>query len=106
MEPAILKLLEVGLLQVPFQLYNPYLFFGFWAAFLLAGAIQWLLLKKCQRTWTRWSFVGLTLAGLVTSEVLCQVITGWDLILYMVLYGLFLTFALAIALVCFLLRKR
>ena len=106
MEPAIFKLMEVGLLQIPFQLYNPYLFFGFWISFFAAAAIQRLLLKKCKQTWARWSFAGITLVGLIAGEVLCQVITGWDLILYMVLFGLFLTFALAILLVSLLLRKR
>lgn len=98
MKPAILELWEVGLFQAPFLITQPYLFFGFWIAFFLAFGIQWLLLKKCKRRGGQRSFAGFTLAGLVVSEVLCQVITGWDLIACWVLYALFLTFALGIGL--------
>lgn len=106
---AIKELWEVGFFQIPFYFAEPYfLFFGFWAAFFIAVGVQRLLLKKCKGVWGRWSFAGVTLVGLVAGEVLVRIITGWDRILYLVLYGLFLTFALGISvaalLQCF--RKR
>lgn len=100
MRPAILELWEVGFFQVPFYIGEPYLFCSFWAALLIGVMIQLLLMKKCKRPWARWSFTALTLVGLLVSEILCQVITGWDLLAAMFLYALFLTFLLGIGLVC------
>ena len=102
---AIKELCEVGFFQAPYLVGEP-LFYGFWAAFFLATGIQWLLLKKCKQTWARWSFAMFTLVGLVAGEVLVQIITGWDRILYLLLYGLFLDFALAIGLTALVWRRK
>jgi len=83
--------MEIGLFQVPFHPDNPYLFFPFWGCFLLAIGIQALLLKK-YKTGIRWSFLIFSLIGFFCCEIACQIIIGWDLILWLVLWFLFLTF--------------
>lgn len=102
---AIKELWEVGFFQAPYFVGEP-IFFYFWAAFIPAVGIQHLLMKKCKSTWARWSFAGITLVGLVVGEVLVQIITGWDRILYMLIYGMFLTFAMGIGVAALVHRLR
>lgn len=108
MQPAIAQIAEVGLLQAPF-VPSSILCWFFWVNFLLGGLIQWLLWKKTQHTWIRWSFAGVLVLGLGASELGCQIITGWDLLLPLVVYWWCLTLLLgaaAAALVCYLRRRR
>ena len=107
MRLTIFEAIEVGLLQVPFCPDNPYLFFPFWIGFLLAIGIQYLLLKKCKGA-VRWGFILFSLLGFFCCEIACQIITGWDLILWLVLWFLYLTLLLGAALCTFvyILKKR
>lgn len=90
MQLAIMQLWEAGFFMIPFSPGEPLLFGAFWAVLLIGFLIQLLLLKKC-RSWGRWSFAAVCAIGLAAGEVLCQIITGWDLLAAMLLYALFLT---------------
>ena len=100
---GIVQLWEVGFFQAPFAAGEP-IFFFFWAAVLLGFLIQLLLFKKGRRA--RWSFLWLTLAGTLAGEILCQVITGWDKLAALLLYGLFLAFLPGIGLAGVIFRRR
>ncbi|MBQ7757863.1 hypothetical protein [Anaerotignum sp.] len=102
MRLTIFEAMEVGLFQVPFHPDNPYLFFAFWLCFALAVGIQLLLFKKCKGQ-GRWFFLLLSLCGFLLCEVACQLITGWDLLAWLLLWFLCLTFLLGAGL-CTLLR--
>ena len=93
MRLTIFEAIESGLLQVPFSPDNPYLFFPFWGCLLLAMGIQHLLFRKCKGH-GRWGFIIFSLIGFLFCEIACQIITGWDLILWLILWFLFLTFLL------------
>ena len=61
---------------------------------LLGFAIQFLVLKLCRILWKRRLFPGLVVLGIVAGELACQMITGWELLAVLVLYGC--VFSLAI----------
>lgn len=58
-----------------------------WVSPLLGITIQMIALAKAKRKWARWLFVGILAVILIAAECACQIITGWDLILYLVIYG-------------------
>ena len=91
MRPTFFEAMESGLFQLFFYPpANPYLSLVFWLCFLLAAGIQFLLLKKCSGL-GRWVFLLLSLCGFFFCEIACQIITGWDLILWLLLWFLCLT---------------
>lgn len=90
MEPAIVKAVEVGMHMVPVAFDSP-LCPIFWGCQLAGVIIQLVLLKKGKRRGRRWAFTAVLLIGLLACEIACQVITGWDLILPLVLYFCLLT---------------
>ena len=93
MRLMIFEAIETGLLQVPFYPNNPYLFYPFWGCFLLAIGMQYLLFRKCKGH-GRWGLIILSLVGIFRCEIAYQIVTGWDLILWMLLWFLCLTFLL------------
>ena len=108
MRLTIFEAMEVGLFQVPFHPFlNPYLFFAFWLCFALAVGIQSLLFKKC-KGFGRWAFLVVSLCGFLLCETGCQIITGWDLILWLVCWFLCLTFLLGagVCTVVYVLKKK
>lgn len=102
---GIVQLWEVGFFQAPFAIGEP-IFFFFWAALLIAFAVQLLLLKICKHRWSKWSFLVLSLTGALLGEILCQVITGWDKLAALLLYGLFLSFLPGIGLAQLIFRRK
>lgn len=107
MRLMIIEAIETGMLQVPFYPDNPYLFYPFWGCFLMAIIIQYLLFKKCKHA-GRWGFIILSLFGIFCCEIAYQIITGWDLILWMILWFLCLTFLIGAALctLVYILKKK
>ncbi len=87
MEPAIVKGFEMGTHMVPITFESP-LCWIFWACLLLGFGVQYLLRRK-RSLWLVWP--ALLLAALVGCEIACQIITGWDLILWVILYFYLLT---------------
>ena len=89
MELAIEMAWELGCFHVLFEFGDPRLSALMWGNLLSGFLIQYLVLKKCRRKWAAWVFPGLAAAGLVVMEILCQVTTGWDLLVYLVVYAIF-----------------
>ena len=99
MQLAILQGIEIGMHMLPL----------FWITLLIGGGIQFLLHKKAQSRAGRYWFVVLNCIGMLTCEIACQIITGWDLLLPLFLYWFFLTFFLGAcicAFACSLLQRR
>jgi len=87
MEPAIVKGFEMGTHMVPFTLESP-LCWIFWACLLLGVGIQTLLQRKRS---LRFLWIALLAVGIIACEIACQIITGWDLILWVILHFYLLT---------------
>jgi len=100
MEPAIVKGFEMGTHMVPFTFDSP-LCWTFWGCLLLGGGAQTLLQRKRS---LRFVWMVLLAAGVVGCEIACQIIIGWDLILWVLLHFYLLTM-LAGALLGVLLRR-
>ena len=94
MDLGIMMLAEVGFFHVFFDFSTWMLSVAAWAFLLLGFAIQLLILKLCRTLWKRWLFAMLILMGLIAGELACQMITGLNLLVALVLYGC--VFALAI----------
>lgn len=80
MNIALRELWQIGFLHVLFYP-SHFLFYIGWAAVVLGGLIQWMLLKKAKCTGTKWVFAGLLLFGLLAGETGYQTIIGWDQLL-------------------------
>ena len=93
MDLGIMMLAEVGFFHVFFDFSTWMLSVAAWTFLMLGFSIQLLVLKLCQTLWKRRLFAVLILVGLVAGELACQMITGWDLLGVLVLYGC--VFALA-----------
>lgn len=102
MEPAIMKAFEIGVHMAPVA-FGSVLCPMFWGCLTAGGLVQLLLRKKARSAFGRWAFAGVLGIGLLICEIACQVMTGWDLIVPIVLYFYLLTMlagAGACALVC------
>lgn len=87
MEPAILKGFEMGTHMVPVTFESP-LCWIFWLCLLLGLGAQMLLQRKRS---LRFLWPALLTAGGLGCEIACQIITGWDLILWVLLHFYLLT---------------
>ena len=108
MQTALLLGFEMGTHEIPFHPDSP-LCVIFWLVFLFGVAMQVFLLGTKRRKGTRWSLAILLLIGLVVCEIGCQVITGWDALVPIILYFYLLAMLLGAgvcALVVFLYRKK
>lgn len=94
MELGIMMLAEVGFFGVFFDWSTWLLSMAAWVFLLLGFAIQFLVLKLCRTSWKRRLFPVLLGLGIMAGELACQMITGWDLLAVLVLYGC--VFSLAI----------
>ena len=90
MEPAILKAIEIGMHTAPIVFDSP-LCPIFWGCLLAGSLLQLILLKKAKRRGGRWGFAAALVIGLLVCEIGCQMITGWDLLIPIVLYFYLLT---------------
>ena len=102
MEPAILKGFEMGTHMIPITFESP-LCWIFWACLLLGFGVQCLLQRK-RRLRLAWPV--LLSAGVLGCEIACQIIIGWDLILWVLLYFYVLTLLLGALAGLFLRRIR
>ena len=100
MEPAIVKGFEMGTHTVPIAFDNP-LCWTFWGLLLLGYCVQVLLQRKRN---LRFLWPVFLLAALTGCEVACQIIIGWDLVLWVILHFYVLTL-LAGAVSAMLLRR-
>lgn len=100
MEPALVKGFEMGTHMIPITLESP-LCWIFWACILLGVAFQFVIQRKKR---LRFVCPGFLLAGLVGCEIACQIIIGWDLILWVLLH--FYLLALLLGALLSMLAKR
>ena len=82
------ELWEIGFFHVLVNFGNPWLSLLCWGCILFGFAVQTLLLKKCKGP-VKWAFGGVLLAAAAAGEVLSHIITGWDLLAVLVIYGAF-----------------
>ncbi len=87
------EVIEVGMLEVLVAPDVPWLFIPSWLCVIIGLFIQLRCLKKEK---ARWFMTALAVA-LIASEILCQVITGWDVLIFLVLYGFFIYLLLGAA---------
>ena len=107
MQFALMMGIEMGAHELPFHLDNP-LGIVFWIALLLGAGVQTILSRKVTCRLLRAVWMLFLLLCMLVCEIACQVITGWDLLLPVLLYFYLLTM-LAGALLCVLfcrLRQR
>lgn len=98
MELGIMMLAETGFFSVFFDFSTWMLSVAAWAFLLLGFAIQLLVLKRCRKLWKRRLFTVLLILGVIAGELACQMITGWDLLAVLLLYGCVLSLAIGAAL--------
>ena len=94
MELGIIMLTEVGFFSVFFDWSTWMLSVAAWACLLLGFSIQFLVLKLCRTLWNRRLFPLLLILGVIAGELACQLITGWDLLAVLILYGCVLSLAI------------
>ncbi|MBQ8648227.1 MAG: hypothetical protein IJ484_08805 [Oscillospiraceae bacterium] len=87
MGQGILMLVEIGFFAAFFDFANPYLSVPMYGLVLIGFLIHRLLLKRCRTRPGRWAFAGVLMAAAVCGELACAVITGWDLLGVLILYG-------------------
>ena len=86
MEPAIVKAWKVGFYIIPFYFENPLFCILFWLSLLAGMGLQLLLFRKCRCLWARLSLAAGLSVGLLACEVACQMIPGWELYGYLLLW--------------------
>lgn len=82
---------EIGLFQSPIAVSNPFLCIAFWICLLLGVGIELLLCWRCRQRSMRWLLIVIGFVGLTGSELACQIITGWDRLVWLLLYFYCLT---------------
>lgn len=97
-QSAWMQGIEIGFHQVPWFVTNP-LCWIFWGCFVLGLVIQFLILRRAQ-DWGKWMFPVLLVLGMLACDVACHVITGWDLLLPLGVFWIFLLPLLLGALLC------
>ena len=97
---AIVECFEIGMhMLIPLDL----------VGLLLGAGIQWLLCKKAKKAVTRWLLVGISVVGVLVSDIATAYITGYDRLVPMFVYWFFLLMligALACMLVFWRIRKK
>lgn len=87
LELIFLELIEYGFFEAFWNWSNPALTLLIYFFILIGAAIQYLLLKKCQKRVFRFGLIGLCAIYTLISEYAMIFITGWDRFGIIVLYG-------------------
>lgn len=87
LELIFLELIEYGFFEAFWNWSNPALTLQIYFFILIGAAIQYLLLKKCQKRVFRFGLIGLCAIYTLVSEYAMIFITGWDRFGIIVLYG-------------------
>lgn len=85
MQPALLQGFEIGTHAIPFHFESP-LCFIFWLTVLQGAAIAFFLQGTGRKKTARRVVYGVILATLLACEIACQSVTGWDLLVPVLLY--------------------
>ena len=87
LELIFLELIEYGFFEAFWNWSNPALTLLIYFFILIGAALQYLLLKKCQKRVFRFGLIGLCAIYILVSEYAMNFITGWDRFGIIVLYG-------------------
>lgn len=87
LELIFLELIEYGFFEAFCNWSNPALTLLIYFFILIGAAIQYLLLKKCQKRVFRFGLISLCAIYILVSEYAMNFITGWDIFGIIVLYG-------------------
>ena len=87
LELSFLELIEYGFFEAFWNWSNPALTLLIYLCVLIGAAVQYILIKKCQKPIFRWALIGLCAAGILVSEYALIFITGWDSLGILILYG-------------------
>ena len=87
LELIFLELIEYGFFEAFWNWSNPALTLLIYFFILIGAALQYLLLKKCQKRVFRFGLIGLCAIYTLISEYAMIFITGWDRFGIIVLYG-------------------
>ena len=84
---GVMGLFEIGFFEAFWNFSNWILSLLVYLCVLIGFVIQTVLLKKCRAAGIRWSFIAFMVIGIVSSECAYQVITGWDSLFVLIIYG-------------------
>lgn len=84
---GILELFEIGFFTALWNWSNPILTILVYACIAIGALIQFVLLKKCRKPAMRWSLISICGIGIIISECAWQMITGWDRLGLVIIYG-------------------
>lgn len=84
---GIAELFEVGFFTALWNWSNPILTALIYFCIAAGVILQIVFQKKCRSPFARWLLIVLCIVGMIISECLWQVITGWDRIAVDLLYG-------------------
>jgi len=85
MQFALMQAMEIGAHELPLHPLEP-LGLIFWIALLLGAGIQMLLNRKIACQPARAAWILLLAVCMLICEIACQTITGWELLLPVMLY--------------------
>lgn len=84
---GFIELFEVGFFTALWNWSNPILTLLVYTCIAIGALLQFVLLKKCRKPAMRWSLLSICGIGIIISECACQVITGWDRLGFLIIYG-------------------
>ena len=85
---GIAELFEIGFFTAFWNWSNPILTALVYAFVIVGVVIQIILQKKCRKPIRKWLLIVICGVGIIISECLWQVITGWDRLAIGIIYGL------------------
>lgn len=88
MNLGIKELWDIGFFHFLLNWTNGYISMVIWVCVLIGAGIQYLLIKKCKSKTARLSLVIIAALAALACEFICQVVTGWNLFGWLIIYGL------------------
>ena len=84
---GFIELFEVGFFAALWNWSNTILTILVYACIAIGALTQFVLLRKCRKPAMRWSLMGICGVGIIISECIWQMITGWDRLGLIIIYG-------------------
>ena len=84
---AITELFDIGFFHIAFDLSNSPMTIAFWVCIIIGAIIGLITFNKYKKASSRLIPFIILLLLLFIFEIICQIITGWDLFLYLLIYG-------------------
>jgi peptidoglycan/LPS O-acetylase OafA/YrhL len=84
---GITELFESGFFTMLWNWSNPVLTVLVYGCIMIGVILQIMLRKKCRSSIMKWSLMGICLVGIIVSECAWYVVSGWERLGIMVMYG-------------------